>query len=303
MTNTLKKGIGFAVLAATISGFAIFYNKLVIVKGVDPLLFNILKNGGVALILSVLLLSRAKLPTIKTLSRNQWMKLLAIAIVGGSIPFILYFEALRSVPAINANIIQKTMFVWVAMMAIPLLGERLTKIQIAGYALIVWSNVFIGGFTGFSWSRPEIMIIAATLLWSIENVIAKVALKNTESTIVAWGRMFFGSLILIAIAAFQGKLQLLLQITPIQLLAIGGSVLFLTGYVTSWYKALSLAPATVVTSILILATPITNVLSTIFITHTLPSAQLVNLVGTVGGLILIAFLSKLFQKKDHLVVS
>jgi uncharacterized membrane protein len=53
MNPQTKKGILFAVLAACISGVSIFYNKLVLVKGIDPLIFNIIKNGGVALILSL----------------------------------------------------------------------------------------------------------------------------------------------------------------------------------------------------------------------------------------------------------
>lgn len=291
MKTNIQKGIILALIAAGISGLSIFYNKLVIVKGIDSLIFNILKNGGVAIILTIILLTRNKVSTMIRLRKSQWVKLIAIALIGGSIPFILYFEGLKSVPAINANIIQKTMFIWVAMMALPLLGERLTKIQLVGYALIAWSNLFIGGFSGFTWSKPELMIIGATLLWSIEQMIAKVALQSIESIIVAWARMFLGTIILLTIAMWQGKIGLLATVTPEQMVGIIGSITFLTMYVLIWYQALSFAPVTLVTSLLILATPITNILSALFLTHTLPIPQITNLVGTsIGILFLTRFL-------------
>lgn len=299
----LTTGIVFSILAAIISGCSIFYNKLVLVKGIDPLIFNILKNGGVALLLTSLLLSTKKVRVLISLSTIQWVRLLAIAIVGGSIPFILYFDALQHVSAINANIIQKSLFIWVAMMAIPLLGERLSLIQVIGFVIVAMSNLFIGGFSGFTFSRPELMIMLATLCWSLELIIAKVALQTIESTIVIWARMFIGVLILVGVALFQGKLGLLASITTEQLLAISGSILFLCAYVTVWYKALSLAPATLVTSVLILATPITNILSALFITHTLPTPHIINVVGTSIGILLMVFVSKFFNKTDTLAVS
>lgn len=288
----MKTGIILALITTIISGFSIFYNKLVIIKGIDPLIFNIVKNGSTAIILSLLLLPLVKIRKLTSLSGDQWKKLMLIGFIGGSIPFILYFEGLRTVAATNANLIHKTLFLWVGTIAIPFLGERLNIWQIVGYLLVAWSNLFIGGFSRFTGSRAELMILAATILWSAEIIIAKLALKNIDSEIVAWGRMFFGSLILIIIALSQNKLILLTKITPVQILPILGSILLLTGYVVTFYKALKYAPATVVTSVLILATPITNILTAIFINHALlPQPQFINLIFTILGLI---FITKLY---------
>lgn len=297
MSNTIKRGILFALLTALISGFSIFYNKLVITKGIDPLIFNIIKNGGVALLISTLLITTKQLPKFKKLTGNQWQKLILIAIVGGSIPFILFFEGLRSVSATNANLIHKTLFIWVAIMAIPVLGERLNVWQVLGYSVVAWSNLFIGGFTGFKANTGELMILTATIMWSIENVIAKIALKDIDSNIVAWGRMFLGCLILLTIAFIQNKLFLFTKITLDQILIAAGSILLLTGYVLTWYKGLKFAPATVVTSLLILSTSITNMLTAVFITHTFPQLQLVNFISTFVGVLLITYLTKTKKKE------
>ena len=296
----MKKGIIFAIITAVISGFSIFYNKLIIVKGIDPLIFNIIKNGGVALILSCFLLTITERKKIFTLKPSQWKKLLAIGFIGGFLPFVLYFEGLKSVAPTNANLIHKTLFIWVAMMAVPILKEKLSILQTAGYLIVAWSNLFIGGLTDFSGNSGEIMILAATILWSVENIIAKIALKDIESGIVTWGRMFIGSIFMILLAITQNKLILITRLNPSQVLPIGGSVLLLTGYVYFWFKALKFAPATFVTSVLILATPITNILSAIFITHNLPQIQIVHALFTLFGLTLITLLFPYLGKRKIL---
>ncbi|OGG26358.1 hypothetical protein A2960_03435 [Candidatus Gottesmanbacteria bacterium RIFCSPLOWO2_01_FULL_39_12b] len=298
MPGILKKGIIFSLITAIISGFAIFYNKLIIVKGIDPLIFNIIKNGGVAIILSSLFLSISNRNKLLSLTFSQWKKLISIGFIGGFIPFVLYFEGLKTVAATNANLIHKTLFIWVAIMALPILKERLNFWQIVGFVIIAWSNLFIGGFTGFSGNKGEIMILSATILWSIENVIAKITLKNIDSEIVSWGRMFIGTVFLVLLAVAENKLIFLTKLNSSQILPIAGSILLLTGYVYFWFKALKFAPATIVTSVLILSTPITNVLSAIFITHNLPQVHLFNAIFTIIGLVFITLILPRLSQKE-----
>jgi drug/metabolite transporter (DMT)-like permease len=297
-----KTGILLAVLAAVISGFSIFYNKLVVVKGIDSTIFNIIKNGGVGLILTALLFSTGKVTQLPKLSRPQWTRLLLIAGIGGSIPFILFFEGLKIAPALSATIIQKSMFLWVAALALPLLGEKIRWQHLAAFLLIAWSNIFIGGFTGFSGNASELMILAATLFWSVEIIITKKTLSSVDNLVVSWARMAIGTMVLLVFALVQGKISLLMQITPEQLLMTGGSIVLLTGYVTSWHASLKRAPATLVTCVLILATPITNVLSALFLTHTLASGQIINIVGSLLGVGILLILDLHTNKKSQLTV-
>lgn len=294
----MKKGIWFALITAMISGFSIFYNKLVLIKGIDPLIFNIIKNGGVAIFFSIvfLLIPKHRRQFIRSWSL-QWKRLFLIGVVGGSLPFFLFFEGLKETSAINAGLIHKTLFIWVALMAIPILKERLSFWQIAGYFLIVYGNFFIGGFSSFKASKGEFMILAATLLWSVETIIANKILKNTAALLAAWGRMFFGVLVLIVFALFQGKLALLFQIKVEQLLPILTSVLFLTGYVFSWYQALKLAPVTVVAAVLVLSTPITNFLTAIFIVHNLTAFQWFNNLAVLLGVLCVALIIPILIKQ------
>ncbi|MFC1626832.1 DMT family transporter [Patescibacteria group bacterium] len=289
MNNNIQKGLFLALSTAIISGFSIFYNKLVAIRGIDPVIFNIVKNGGVGIILTLFLLQTNRFSSISKLTKSDWKKLSLIALIGGSIPFVLFFTGLTMIPATNASLIHKTLFLWVAAMAIPLLGERLKLWQILGYMLIAWSNIFIGGFKGLTFGTGELMIFGATLLWSFEQIIAKIALKKLDSTIVAWGRMSLGSIFLLLYAISQQKIHLLFTISPSQLMTIAGSILLLAGYVTTWYKALKYAPATLVSAVLIVSVPITNLLTGMFITHTLPAPQqILSLLGILGGVGLIS---------------
>lgn len=264
--DRIKKGMLFALLAAVISGISIFYNKLVIIRGFDPLTFNIIKNGGVAMILTPYLLRGSQFTKGRKI---PWAKLWLIGIVGGSIPFILFFQGLTVVSATAANLIQKTLFIWVGILAIPFLKEKLQPVQIIGFLLVIYANFFIGGLTGLSYTVFEGMILLATVFWSIENIIAKRTLNDTDSHVVAWGRMTFGTIVLIIAAFVLGKSDELFKLSAYQIMPILPSVILLTLYVLSWYKALKLAPVTSVAAILILATPITNLLTAIFINHNL----------------------------------
>ncbi len=267
MNSNFKKGVYLALGTAVFSGFANFVNKFALSAVGDPLVHTTLKNTLVAVFIISTILILKKLPKLKTLSKRDVFLLLTIGIVGGSLPFYLFFSALAQTPAINAALIHKTLIFWVAMLAIPMLGERLSRKQVGALILIFSANLLVGGFGGFTFSRPELMILAATILWAIENVIAKVTLKRVDPDIVVAARMGIGSLILLSAVGLSGKTTLMtgLDIRTLGLVLVTSILLF--GYVSTWYRALKFAPVTLVATVLTFATIITNALSAIFVTH------------------------------------
>jgi len=66
--------------------------------------------------------------------------LLLIGLVGGSIPFYLYFEGLSKISAINGAIIHKSLVIWVALLAIPFLKENMSKLQALAVFALFGSN-------------------------------------------------------------------------------------------------------------------------------------------------------------------
>lgn len=290
MSSKLKLAITLALGTALISGTNNFLTKVAVTVVQDPVVFTFLKNAVVALFLIGIITMAARWREVINLTKRDSIKLFAIGIIGGSLPFILFFTGLSTVPAINAAFIHKTLFIWVALMAVPYLKERVGKLQFAALALLLAGNLVLFGLPQFAGSRGELMILAATLLWAIENIIAKKALKNLSSLLVAGARMTLGSVIIFMVIAVQGKTALLTGLSATQW---GWTLLtsaLLSGYVLTWYTALKYAPATLVASLLVPATLITNALTAVFITHVFPTPQLIS--GTLLALGIVLLISQ-----------
>lgn len=269
MSSTITKGIYLAILTAIISGFSNFINKIAVTSITPPLLFTAEKNALVAILIVGILLFTLKWKKLKKLKRKEAMMLGLIGIIGGSIPFYLFFTGLSQIPAINGALIHKTLFIWVAILAIPFLKERISKLQILAVLMIFSANFLIGGFTAFKFSQGELFVFLATLFWAVENIIAKKILPTVDPDIVVAARMGLGSIILLAASALVAPVAFsnALNMTQAQWFWMGTTALLLLGYVMTWYRALKFAPATVVASVLVSATIVTNILSAIFITH------------------------------------
>lgn len=290
--DTIGVATMLALTAAFISGVSFFVNKFAVNAMKDPILFATLKNSLVAVFIIGIALAFRRLNEIRLLTKKQWLKLFMIGVIGGSLPFVLFFWGFAQTSAISGALIHKTLFLWVALLAIPFLKERMVWQQWVGIALMFLGNLFIGGFTGFNFNVGEMMILVATILWAIENIIAKKALSDISSIIVGAARMVIGSALLIGYIAIFGNFALIFSITPTQW---GWTILtgiFLTGYVLTWYAALKRAPATFVATLLVPATLVTNVLSALFITHTLTGQDLMSAVMYGVGVFFVVFFAK-----------
>jgi len=253
-------GIRLALLAATVSGVSIFVNAQAVSAFPNATLFTTLKNVivGAALVAVVLVWRRAD---VRGLATRQWAGLAALGVIGGSIPFVLFFEGLaRSVNAGDASFIHKTLFVWVALGALAFLPrERLGSGQLAALGVLLVAQLLLGAPKSVTAGAGELMILAATLLWSAEIVIARRLLSSTSSVIASAGRMGGGALVLLAYTGATG--QLTLALSPLQWSWLAITAILLLAFVSSWYAALERAPATAVTCVLTLGAPITAALA------------------------------------------
>jgi drug/metabolite transporter (DMT)-like permease len=228
-------------------------------------LFTFLKNAIVGVLIIGLVLLFAKWKELQNLNRKDWTRLIAISIVGGSIPFLLFFNGLQHTSAVTGSLIHKTMFVWVALLAMWQLKEKFNWLQGAALVLLLGGIFALGGFQNFHMGKGGLMILAATLLWALENIIAKRALANLSTFTVVASRMVLGSIVLLGVVAFQGKLDGIGTLTFTQWGWVALPSLLLFGYVITWYSALKRAPVTLVASLLVPATFITAVLSKTFL--------------------------------------
>lgn len=282
MRNT-ERGIALAIGTAAISGLAVYLNSYGVKLVPDAAVYTTAKNGVAAIILIGLALAMGGAAEARVLDGRRRAGLLVIAVIGGSVPFVLFFSGLAIATAPTAAFIQKTLFVWVALMALPLLGERAGLIQIAALGVLLAGQALVAPPTGMGWGAGETMIAAATLLWSVEVVVAKRLLVGVSAPLLGAARMGLGFVVLVGYLAISGRLAGLGALSAQALVWILVTGVLLAGYVATWFGALRYAPATTVTSILVGAAVVTGVLSSVS-SGTAPNVRVV--VGY--GLIVVA---------------
>jgi drug/metabolite transporter (DMT)-like permease len=284
----MKKGIQLSFLTAIISGLSVFANSVFVAKS-DPLVFAVCRNMIMVVIFSGLLLLTGNLNRFKLLTRKDWFKLLAIGAIGGGIPFALFFTGLKGVGAVNANLINKSLFLWVAILAIPFLREKLHWLSVIGYGILFYATFIFGGSFTVVPKTGIFLVLAATLFWSVEYVIAKKTLQHIPVTLVSWGRMVFGLPFLMGAVMMVHKSDVIATTFMISTIPLVVSSILLTAYILSWYYALAKAPATIVTSILALAPAITLIITSLAKPAFVTIPQYSNMVLVLIGILLITW--------------
>lgn len=252
-------GIGMAAITALISGVAVFVNGYGVRawgEVTDTTTYTTAKNLVAALILIALtvVVSRRRSdegwrpPS----SRRGWATLAVVAVIGGSLPFALFFEGLAQASSADAAFLHKTLVIWVAILAAVVLRERLGPWHVGAIAALIGGQIILAGGIGSIVAGPgEAMILAATLLWSVEVIVAKRLLPEVSALTLGVARMAGGAVVLVAIVAVRGGFATLADLTANHLGWVLLSGLVLAGYVASWYSALARAQAVDVTAVLV----------------------------------------------------
>jgi drug/metabolite transporter (DMT)-like permease len=259
--NRTRAGIALAACTAVVSGVSIFVNSYAVKQIADAALFTTLKNGVAAAVLLAVALTIVRRADLRRVERRDWLGVGAVGVVGGGVAFLLFFTGLALASAPSAAFIHKTLFVWVALLAVPFLGERLGLVQIGALVALLAAQLLIAPPAGVKWGVGETMIALATLLWAVETVVAKRLLVRVPVGVLAVGRLAVGLIVLAGYLALTGRLSQLGGLTAVQWIWAIGTGVLLAGYVASWFSALSRAPATVVTAVLVIGAPITAVLA------------------------------------------
>ncbi|HUG48524.1 MAG TPA: DMT family transporter [Candidatus Limnocylindria bacterium] len=257
------RGVLLATGTALISGLAVYLNAFGVRQVPDAVVYTTAKNGVAALILVGLLFLFGRGREAVNLNGRRRLGLLAVALIGGSVPFVLFFSGLAMASAPSAAFIHKTLFIWVAVLAVPLLGERLGYLQIGAMGVLLAGVLLVGPPLGLAWGLGETMIAAATLFWSVEVVVAKRLLAGISSNTLAVARMGLGFVVLLGYLGLTGRLGGLFALSADGLFWVLVTGLLLAGYVSTWYAGLRLAPATTVTSVLVGGGVVTAVLTVI----------------------------------------
>jgi drug/metabolite transporter (DMT)-like permease len=259
--------MALALATAVVSGVSVWVNASGVREFDDATAYTTAKNLVAAVVLTLLLLAVGSRRRDAAASRphgpGQWLGLLAVGVLGGGVAFVLFFEGLARATSTQAALLHKTLVLWVALLAVALLRERLQWGHwVAIGALLVAQAGIAGGVPG-SLGSAELLILAATLLWSIEVVVAKRLLGSLSSWTVGVARMAIGSVALVGWLAIRGRLGALGSLTGEQVGWVLLTGLLLTAYVATWFAALARAQAVDVTAVLVLAVPVTAVIQAV----------------------------------------
>jgi len=296
------KGTILAILAAIVSGIAIPVNKFFIVN-LDPTVFTAVR----AVIIGVMFLIVASFQSkfnYKTFKKVSWTYLLAIAVIGGAIAFLLFFNGLALTTAGRAAFLQKTLPLYVAILAFVFLRERISrKMAYALGAMLLGTLILYYSQTSLAtlWANPslgDLLVIAATILWAIEAIIARKAMLIGETNwVVSFARMFFGGLILFGFVLLFGKMGLLLTLSMQQWINIIASTIILFVYVFFWYWSIKCINVTKATSLLLLAPIISLIGGVVFFGEPAPFLQLIGSAMILIGAYFVSGVKSEFREK------
>jgi drug/metabolite transporter (DMT)-like permease len=256
-------GVTLAFGAALISGLAIYLNSFAVKQLPDAAVYTTLKNGVAAIILITAAVGLGAARDVRAIERRRWPAVLAVGVIGGSVPFILFFSGLAQASAPSAAFIQKTLFLWVALLAVPFLGERLGMASVLGLAVLLVGQALVLPPDGINWGTGETLILAATLFWAAETVVVRRLLGSIPGNVMAALRMSIGLVVLLGYLVVAGKLGLVARLGATEWGWVLLTGLVLAGYVGTWFAALQRAPASVVTSVLVPGAVVTGVLSAV----------------------------------------
>lgn len=271
MTNR-NKGLALVFSTAIISGVSIFVNGLS-VQMMDPSVFSLLKNSIVAVGVIGLILAVGEFKNIRALNLKQWSRLALIGLIGGCVPFLMFFNGMALAGSSAGSLIHKSMFLFVAIGAFFFLKEKLNaKILLAATTLIFGNILLIQG----NLQNPGIghaLVLGATLFWAAENLLSKRLLKETTGNVVAAGRMVFGSVFMMMYLGYTGQLGAITAMSSEQWLWTAIPTLLLFGYVLTWYNGLKHVPVSLATAILLIGSPLTSLLDYILMSKPLSLYQ------------------------------
>ena len=211
----------------------------------------------------------------------HWLGLAYVGVMGGGIAFVLFFAGLSRTTATPAALDRDTLVIWVAVLGIPFLHERLTVWNVGAIALLVGGEVALSLANGrFDATSGDVLVMAATLLWAVEVIITRRLLAGVASATLSLVRMGVGGATLLVYLAATGAMGPLFSLGAGAIGWVLLTGLLLAGYVGTWLSALSRARAVDVTSVLVSSALVTALLQA--------AAGIQPLAPEVLGLVLIA---------------
>jgi len=274
-TSASMPGMAVAGLTALVSGVSVFANSYGERSFTSPALYTTAKNLVAVVVLAVAAAAGARarrrrssgaaarfVSPVRTVAPRRgvldWLALGYVGVIGGGLAFVLFFDGLAVTSPASAAFCRDTMVLWVALLAVPILRERIRWWNVAAIVLLVSGEiVYAGGVGGLALTRGQFDVLGATVLWAVEVVVAKRLLRSLSPATLSLVRMGVGAVALIGYLAISGSMAALFALGVHELSWVLLTGLLLGAYVATWMTALARARALDVTSVLVASAVVT----------------------------------------------
>jgi drug/metabolite transporter (DMT)-like permease len=131
--------------------------------------------------------------------RQHWRSWLVVGVIGTALPFVLIAEALRSIDASTAAILNALVPLFATLIAALWIREPITPPKAAGIALSLVGTAVLVGWTPSPMSGRELlaagMSVAATLLYGYNIVFSKVRLREATPMATSAATLLLAALV------------------------------------------------------------------------------------------------------------
>jgi drug/metabolite transporter (DMT)-like permease len=139
--------------------------------------------------------------------RRHWRAYLFVGVIGLDLPFVLIAQALKTIDASTAAILNALSPLFAAIVAALWLRERITLAKLGGIGLCLFGTAVLVGWRPAPMSGIELlssgMSIVATALYGYTLVFTKVHLKDASPMAISAATLLLAAAALVPIASFN----------------------------------------------------------------------------------------------------
>jgi len=144
------------------------------------------------------------------LRRSDYPRVIVCGATGVTLYNFLQNQGLKTAGAIDGSIIASMAPVFIALLAVTVLGEKISKVQIAGIVLALFGSAVVvtNGSTDFG-NMDTARLIGDTLIlitgvcWAVYSTVLKGLLQRYDSTVLLMYTTWIGTLLLLPLAMLE----------------------------------------------------------------------------------------------------
>ena len=188
-------------VARLVSLAAIWGGSFIFIRVLAPAIGPILTAASRVLIAGFVLVIYCRAAGFSADLGRYWRQYLIIGVVNSALPFVLYAIAALHIPASYSVILNSTTPLFTAVLAVPLLGERLTGAKLAGLVAGAAGVILVsraGPVVPDLWFGVAVAAcLGATLCYAMSSIYMKKHAAGAKPLAIAgWSQVFAGLVLL-----------------------------------------------------------------------------------------------------------